>query len=102
MRQNLINARKSKDYTQLDLAIKLGITERHYQALEAGTSDGSIKIWCKLKQLLRAKSIDWLLEQSDDNSTQTVTQKQRASQATRCSGETGDETKGGEVYGQSK
>lgn len=102
MRKNLIKARKKAKYTQFELSNKLGITERHYRALETGTSKGSIDVWEKLKFILRAKSIDWLLEQSDDNSTQTVTQKQRASQATRCSGETGDETKGGEVYGQSK
>lgn len=65
MRKNLIKARKNKSYTQESLAIQIGITTRHYKALEAGTSDGSMKVWCKLKQLLHAKSIDWLLEQSD-------------------------------------
>lgn len=67
MRENLTNARKNKGFTQLELANKLGITERHYQNLEAGTSGGSIKVWHELKQLLHAKSIDWLLEQSDNN-----------------------------------
>lgn len=67
-RENLINARKKQGCTQLELANKLGITERHYRALEAGTSKGSVDVWEKLKFILRAKSIDWLLEQSDDKS----------------------------------
>lgn len=65
MRKNLIKARKKQCCTQLELANKLGITERHYQNLEAGTSKGSVDIWEKLKVVLHAKSIDWLLEQSD-------------------------------------
>lgn len=65
MRKNLIKARKKQGCTQLELANKLGITERHYQNLEAGTSKGSVDIWEKLKVVLHAKSIDWLLEQSD-------------------------------------
>lgn len=64
MRENLIKARKKAKYTQLELAGKLGITEWHYQNLEAGTSKGSVDIWEKLKAILHAKSIDWLLEQS--------------------------------------
>lgn len=64
-RENLINARKKQGCTQLELANKLGITERHYRALEAGTSKGSVDVWEKLKVVLHAKSIDWLLEQSD-------------------------------------
>ena len=64
MRENLINARKKAKYTQLELATKLGITDRHYQCLEAGTSKGSVDVWEKLKIILHAKTIDWLLEQS--------------------------------------
>jgi DNA-binding XRE family transcriptional regulator len=66
MRNNLINARKKHEYTQLETAEMVGITERHYQKLEAGTSDGSIKVWERLKAILHAKSIDWLLEQTVD------------------------------------
>ena len=66
MRENLTNARKNKGYTQLELANMLGITERQYQRLEAGTSKGSVDVWEKLKIILHAKSIDWLLEQSDE------------------------------------
>ena len=62
MRNNLITARKEKDFTQKTLAKMLDITERHYQALEAGTSNGSTKLWENLSQVL-SKSIDYLLEQ---------------------------------------
>lgn len=68
MRENLINARKRQGYTQSELANKLGITERQYQRLEAGTSDGSIQVWQNLKIILRTKSIDYLLEQKVTNS----------------------------------
>ena len=62
MRKNLINARQKAQLTQMELATKLNITVRHYQALEAGTSEGSVKVWRKLKDLLH-KPIDYLLEQ---------------------------------------
>lgn len=65
MRYNLISLRKKKKYTQLELATKLGITERQYQRLEAGDSKGSVDVWESLKHILKAKSIDWLLEQSE-------------------------------------
>lgn len=67
MRNNLIKARQNKKLTQVELADKLKISTRQYQKLEAGTSDGSIKTWCKLKDILDAKTIDYLLEQAIDN-----------------------------------
>jgi len=63
MRINLTNARKEKDLTQRDLAAIIGITEQHYQRLEAGTSNGSTRLWEKLAQVLD-KSIDYLLSQA--------------------------------------
>ena len=65
MRENLIKVRNKYRYTQETIANELGITTRHYQALEAGTTKGSVDVWEKLKVILHAKSIDWLLEQSD-------------------------------------
>lgn len=62
MRKNLIKERKQKKLTQADTAQAIGITDRQYARLEAGTSDGSIKVWLKLKDLFH-KSIDYLLEQ---------------------------------------
>lgn len=71
MRKNLINARQKAQLTQMELATKLNITVRHYQALEAGTSEGSVKVWSKLKEILNT-SIDLLLEQED---TPSITEK---------------------------
>jgi DNA-binding XRE family transcriptional regulator len=51
------------------MAHYLEITEQHYQRLEAGTSDGSVKIWQQLAQKFNT-TIDHLLEQETGN-TQT-------------------------------
>lgn len=67
MRENLFNARKTIGYTQKEISENLGITKRQYQRLEAGTCDGSVKVWQQLKQILHAKSIDYLLEQVAEN-----------------------------------
>ena len=71
MRKNLINARQNKNLTQVEVAKILEVSERQYQRLEAGTSDGSIKIWRKLKDILNAETIDCLLEQEADNTNST-------------------------------
>lgn len=65
MRKNLINARKGNNLTQAETAKRISITTRHYKALEAGTSDGSVKVWQKLKDLFN-KPIDYLLEQGTE------------------------------------
>ena len=62
MRNNLKAERKKADLKQTEVAKHLGITVRQYQAIEAGTSDGSIKVWRKLSVLFH-KPIDYLLEQ---------------------------------------
>jgi len=61
MRENLIAKREQKELTQAETAKAIGITTRHYNALEAGTSYGSVKVWQKLKDLFKT-SIDTLLE----------------------------------------
>lgn len=61
MRKNLIAKREQNKLTQAKTAKTIGITTRQYQALEAGTSDGSVKVWQKLKDLFKT-SIDTLLE----------------------------------------
>ena len=65
-RNNLIRLRKKANFTQEEISEKLNITPRHYQKLESGTSDGSIRIWKMLKIILKAPSIDYLLEQEAD------------------------------------
>ena len=61
MRKNLIAKREQNKMTQAETAKAIGITTRQYINLEAGTSDGSVKVWQKLKDLFRT-SIDTLLE----------------------------------------
>ena len=45
MRERLRQARKEKRMTQQALADKLGISLRHYQRIESGTSYGTFEIW---------------------------------------------------------
>lgn len=52
MRKNLLKARKDEDLTQVEISKILGISDRYYRALEAGTSNGSVKLWDKLEDLL--------------------------------------------------
>ncbi len=68
MRKNLKNLRKKRGFSQKELAAKLDISERQYQRIEAGTSDGSIALWLNLKAILKSKTIDYLLEQEVDSS----------------------------------
>lgn len=61
MRNNLKLCRVKKGYTQKQFAGLLKITETQYQRIELGKSDGSIKLWLKIKSLL-AQPIDYLVE----------------------------------------
>ena len=61
MRKNLIAKREQNKLTQAETAKAIGISTRQYINLEAGTSDGSVKVWQKLKDLFKT-SIDTLLE----------------------------------------
>lgn len=61
MRNNLKKCRAEKGYTQKQFAQLLGITDKQYQRIEKGTSDGSIKLWEKIRALL-AQPIDYLIE----------------------------------------
>ncbi len=65
MRINLIKARKNKCLTQKRVSQILEISERQYRKLEAGTSNGSVELWYKLKDLFN-QPIDCLLEQAVD------------------------------------
>lgn len=61
MRQNLRKARKRKGLTQKDIARLLDITVRQYGAIEVGESNGSVKVWQKIKRVLGG-TIDNLLQ----------------------------------------
>ena len=65
-RKRLIRERHKLQLTQNEIAQKLDIKLRHYQSLEAGTSNGAIPLWKKIKQIT-GKPIDYLLEQADDS-----------------------------------
>jgi len=64
MRINLKAERIKKKMTQSQVARKIHISERQYQRLEAGTSNGTIPIWGQLEKLLD-KPIDFLLIDSN-------------------------------------
>ena len=66
MRKNLKGKRESTGFTQDEAARRVGIKPRQYKALEAGTSNGSVKVWKELKRLLDAPTIDHLLEQVEE------------------------------------
>lgn len=66
LRINLVNARKNRELTQVQVADTIGVSEQYYQRLEAGTSNGSIDTWSKLKALFNT-NIDDLLEQKAIN-----------------------------------
>ncbi len=51
MRKNLQAARKAKGMTQKQVAEYLGITERYYRFIEAGTRCGDFEIWDELEDL---------------------------------------------------
>lgn len=66
MKENLVYLRKQNNYTQKQVAHLVGISENQYQRLELGKSDGSIKVWQQLKEILGAESIDYLLIESEN------------------------------------
>ena len=49
MRQTLQQARKEADKTQKEIAHIVGISERFYQHIEAGTREGKGRIWDALE-----------------------------------------------------
>ena len=65
MLKNLIKERNKKRLTQIELARKMGVTVRHINSLEAGTSDGSVKLWKQLSKFFNV-TIDYLLEQETE------------------------------------
>lgn len=66
LRKNLKNERLTAKLNQKQIAEILNITERHYQSLEAGTSNGSVPIWEQLSTMFQ-KTINYLLERTADS-----------------------------------
>lgn len=52
MRSNLKKARVHAGLTQSDIAEHMGISLRQYQRIEAGDSNGSVRHWDALEDLL--------------------------------------------------
>ena len=75
LRPNLIQKRKNSHLTQSEMAGLLHVTIRHYKSLEAGTSNGSVKIWQQLAQKFNT-TIDSLLEQDSVNTQQNSTMEE--------------------------
>jgi len=67
---SLKKCRILKNLKQQEVANYLNVTLRHYKSLEAGTSDGSIKLWKQLAKLY-GTTIDDLLEQEVENKLTT-------------------------------
>lgn len=65
VRKNLINARKKAKLTQRETALKLDLSLRQYQSLEAGTSYGSVKVWQCLSRMF-GRTIDYLLATKEE------------------------------------
>ena len=59
---NLVKERTKKKNTKKQMSQLLGISEKQYARLEAGTSDGSVKVWKQLSKFFGV-TIDYLLEQ---------------------------------------
>lgn len=51
MRQLLKNARMGSGMTQRETATAIGVSERTYQRIEAGTREGKARVWDKLETL---------------------------------------------------
>ncbi|GHV34594.1 hypothetical protein FACS1894187_05490 [Synergistales bacterium] len=81
-RFHLIQKRKDNHLTQNAMAEFLGVTARHYRLLEAGTSDGSVKIWQQLAQKF-GTTIDYLLKQEPDSAKDST----QLNCTTMCNGE---------------
>lgn len=75
LRKNLIKERQNNNLTQVELAKQLEISVRHYKSLEAGTSNGSVEIWYKLKKIFEVETIDYLLEQEVETLQEQDTMK---------------------------
>ena len=65
MRSNLRKARLKKDLSKKDLAALVGISERMYNYIESGESDGSLPVWQKLSSVLD-DSIDNLIVKEEE------------------------------------
>lgn len=71
MRDKLIALRRASGMTQNDMAQKIGVSLRHYKGLEAGTTEGSVKVWKQIARVFNT-TIDILIEQHDEPTKSSV------------------------------
>ena len=75
MRQKLISLRKCAKCTQGQIARELNVTERHYRQYEAGTTDGSLRLWQQLADKF-GTSIDAIVENLPSARTEEMNETQ--------------------------
>ena len=63
MRNNLRCLRRQQNLTQENISERLGLSLRQYRRMELGDENGALSNWYKLKEILNAPSIDYLLQQ---------------------------------------
>ena len=51
VRKNLRDARRDLGMTQQELADRLGISLRHYQRVESGSTYGTLEMWDRLEEI---------------------------------------------------
>ncbi len=69
MRNTLKERREALHLTQKEIARMIGITDRQYQRIESGEQDGTLKVWIKLRDVLKTP-IDNLIDDLSQPSSQ--------------------------------
>lgn len=64
------NYRKLNNYTQLQVANKLGVSRIYVQAIESGRREPSIKLLLRIAEVLNVELNDLVAKQSPDNKVQ--------------------------------
>ncbi|WP_303150019.1 helix-turn-helix transcriptional regulator [uncultured Cloacibacillus sp.] len=64
------NYRKLNNYTQLQVANKLGVSRIYVQAIESGRREPSMKLLLRIAEVLNVKLNDLVAKQSPDNKVQ--------------------------------
>lgn len=64
------NYRKLNNYTQLQVANKLGVSRIYVQAIESGRREPSMKLLLRIAEVLNVELNDLVAKQSPDNKVQ--------------------------------
>jgi len=74
MRKILQGARKAAGMTQREIATAIGVSERTYQRIEAGTREGKARVWDRLEERFGIPQRQ-LRESSNDDSASMANHK---------------------------